>query len=109
MTSFGQVSESTNYRPTGVWGLHARPITASIGPRSGSPECRFAGVHGSFVPQHRSCCGAPLVLNLRGMRESIKVLLPIFLGFFFSHAILIVLGIGMHADRFPALIPNTTN
>ena len=25
-----------------------------------------------------------LVLNLRGMRESIKVLLPIFLGFFFA-------------------------
>ncbi len=50
-----------------------------------------------------------LVLNLRGMRESIKVLLPIFLGFFVSHAILIVLGIGMHADRLPDLIPNTLN
>jgi Amino acid permease len=50
-----------------------------------------------------------LVLNLRGMRESIKVLLPIFLGFFFSHAIVILLGIGMHADRTPDLIPNTLN
>jgi hypothetical protein len=50
-----------------------------------------------------------LVLNLRGMRESIKVLLPIFLGFFFSHAIVIFLGIGMHADRIPDLIPNTLN
>src|SRR2546423_4529080 len=48
-----------------------------------------------------------LVLNLRGMRESIKVLLPIFLGFFFTHAIVIFLGIGMHADRIPDLIPNT--
>jgi hypothetical protein len=48
-----------------------------------------------------------LVLNLRGMRESIKVLLPIFLGFFFTHAIVILLGIGMHADRIPDLIPNT--
>src|SRR2546429_6100035 len=47
-----------------------------------------------------------LVLNLRGMRESIKVLLPIFLGFFFTHAIVIFLGIGMHADRIPDLIPN---
>src|SRR5213592_2147341 len=37
-----------------------------------------------------------LVLNLRGMRESIKILLPIFLGFFVTHAILIFLGIGMH-------------
>jgi hypothetical protein len=50
-----------------------------------------------------------LVLNLRGMRESIKVLLPIFLGFFFTHAIVIFLGIGMHADRIPDLIPNTLN
>jgi Amino acid permease len=50
-----------------------------------------------------------LLLNLRGMRESIKVLLPIFLGFFFSHAIMILLGIGMHADRLPELIPNTLN
>src|SRR6478736_8559700 len=50
-----------------------------------------------------------LVLNLRGMRESIKVLLPIFLGFFFTHAIVIFLGIGMHANRIPDLIPNTLN
>jgi Amino acid permease len=50
-----------------------------------------------------------LLLNLRGMRESIKVLLPIFLGFFFSHAIMVLLGIGMHADRLPDLIPNTLN
>jgi hypothetical protein len=50
-----------------------------------------------------------LVLNLRGMRESIKVLLPIFLGFFITHAIIIFLGIEMHADRIPDLIPNTLN
>src|SRR5262245_2046504 len=50
-----------------------------------------------------------LVLNLRGMRESIKVLLPIFLGFFVTHATVIFLGIGMHADRVPDLIPNTLN
>src|SRR4030095_469561 len=50
-----------------------------------------------------------LVLNLRGMRESIKVLLPIFLGFFISHACLILLGIGLHVDRMPELLPNTIN
>jgi hypothetical protein len=48
-----------------------------------------------------------LVLNLRGMQESIKVLLPIFLGFFISHVLLILLGIGLHADRIPELVPNT--
>jgi len=50
-----------------------------------------------------------LVLNLRGMRESIKVLLPIFLGFFLSHGCLIALGIGLHSDRIPELLPNTIN
>jgi amino acid transporter len=48
-----------------------------------------------------------IVLNLRGMRESIKVLLPIFLGFFITHAALIVSGIGLHADRLPGLVPDT--
>ena len=35
-----------------------------------------------------------LYLNLRGMKESIRVLLPIFLGFVFTHALLIVYGVG---------------
>jgi amino acid transporter len=50
-----------------------------------------------------------LVLNLRGMGESIKVLLPIFLGFFISHVCLILLGISLHVDRMPELLPNTIN
>ena len=37
-----------------------------------------------------------MVLNLRGVKESIKVLLPIFLTFLVSHAILIFGSIGMH-------------
>lgn len=48
-----------------------------------------------------------LVLNLRGMKESIKVLLPIFMGFFFTHTFLIIYGIIAHAEGLPALIPNT--
>jgi len=48
-----------------------------------------------------------IVLNLRGMKESIKILLPIFLGFFITHALLISYGIISHADGLPALIPNT--
>jgi amino acid transporter len=50
-----------------------------------------------------------IVLNLRGMKESIKVLLPIFLGFFFTHAFLIIYGIVAHAEGLPALIPDTIN
>ncbi len=48
-----------------------------------------------------------IVLNLRGMKEVIKVLLPIFLGFVITHAFLIVYGIGSHAAQLPQLIPAT--
>src|SRR6059036_3030306 len=37
-----------------------------------------------------------LVLNLRGMKESIRVLLPIFVGFFVTHTVLIGYGILGH-------------
>jgi len=46
-------------------------------------------------------------LNLRGMKESIQVLLPIFLGFFVVHAVLITYGIAVHAEALPALVPDT--
>jgi amino acid transporter len=48
-----------------------------------------------------------LYLNLRGMQESIKLLLPIFLGFFVAHALLIVYGVLYHSEALPALIPET--
>jgi hypothetical protein len=46
-------------------------------------------------------------LNLRGMQESIIVLLPIFLGFFITHMLLIVFGVGLQAIRLPNLVPET--
>lgn len=48
-----------------------------------------------------------LVLNLRGMKEAITMLLPIFLGFVVVHAVLITYGIYAHAERLPLLIPET--
>src|SRR5215813_6041603 len=48
-----------------------------------------------------------IYLNLRGMRESITVLLPIFLGFFVTHLVLILYGIATHASDLAALIPET--
>lgn len=48
-----------------------------------------------------------LVLNLRGVKESIKVLLPIFVGFVVTHAFLIVYGIGRHADGIGMLFPES--
>ena len=47
-----------------------------------------------------------LWMNLRGAKESIRFLLPIFLGFVFTHFILIVWGIFAHAEGLPALFPN---
>jgi amino acid transporter len=48
-----------------------------------------------------------IFMNLRGAKESIKTLLPIFLGFVFTHALLIVYGIASHASGLPALVPDT--
>lgn len=48
-----------------------------------------------------------LVLNLRGMKESIRVLAPIFLGFVVSHVALIVYGVSAHADAIGTLWPNS--
>ncbi len=48
-----------------------------------------------------------IVLNLRGMKESIRLLLPIFLGFIITHALLITYGIFAHAEGLPALIPDS--
>jgi amino acid transporter len=51
--------------------------------------------------------GILIVLNLRGMKEAIKILLPIFLGFVVTHFVLIVYGIFAHAAYLPGLLPAT--
>ena len=51
--------------------------------------------------------GVLIVLNLRGMKEAIKILLPIFLGFVATHLVLIIYGIVVHASHFPQLVPHT--
>jgi amino acid transporter len=48
-----------------------------------------------------------IVMNLRGLKEAIKILLPIFLGFVATHLVLIVYGILAHATSLPALVPTT--
>lgn len=50
-----------------------------------------------------------ILLNLRGMKESIALLLPIVAGFFITHAALIAYGIFAHAEGLPALVPDTLN
>jgi amino acid transporter len=48
-----------------------------------------------------------LTLNLRGMKESIKFLLPIFVGFFVVHVTLIIYGIATQSHDLLPLIPET--
>lgn len=50
-----------------------------------------------------------ITLNLRGMKEAIKILLPIFVGFVVVHVVLIGYGIYAHAERLPGLIPATVD
>jgi amino acid transporter len=48
-----------------------------------------------------------IVMNLRGLKEAIQILLPIFLGFVATHLVLIVYGIVAHASNLPQLVPDT--
>ena len=54
-------------------------------------------------------CGMVLLLgymNLRGMKESIRLLLPIFLGFVITHTLLVVWGILGHSEGLDDIMPN---
>src|SRR3546814_3438032 len=48
-----------------------------------------------------------IALNLRGVKESIMVLAPIFLGFFITHAFLIVYGVNAHAGALSGVVQAT--
>ncbi len=48
-----------------------------------------------------------ILLNLRGVKESVLVLTPIFLGFMASHAVLILYGILGHAPQVSSLVVDT--
>lgn len=48
-----------------------------------------------------------LALNMRGMKEAIQLLLPIFLGFIVIHVCLITYGIFSHAEGLLHIVPQT--
>ena len=48
-----------------------------------------------------------LYLNLRGMKESIRFLLPIFLGFVLTHTLLITYGVLAHGAQLPSMLGRT--
>ena len=67
------------------------------------------GMHGFKLGFEFVAIIALVALNLRGMKEAIKFLLPIFLGFVVVHVFLIFYGVYAHAERLPGLIPDTFN
>ncbi len=50
--------------------------------------------------------GGLTYMNLRGMKESVRTLLPIFLGFVATHAILVIAAITTHSTGLAQLVPN---
>jgi amino acid transporter len=48
-----------------------------------------------------------IVMNLRGLKESVKMILPIFVVFMLAHTILILGGIFFHIDAIPTLVDST--
>lgn len=58
------------------------------------------------VPASCFLCFVLIVLNIRGAKESIKVMAPIFIVFVITHLLLLLDGIFTHTDRFLPLISN---
>ncbi len=59
------------------------------------------------VPADLTVLAIMLILNLRGVKESIKILLPIFLVFALTHVLLIVYGVTAHLWALPEVIHQT--
>ena len=52
-----------------------------------------------------SIAGLLTYMNLRGMKESVRTLLPIFLGFVVTHAFLVIAGMFSHSEGLHTLLP----
>lgn len=63
--------------------------------------------HAWKLPLVYAVIGGLAVMNLRGAKESVTALIPIFLCFVATHALLIVGGILVHAGDVPALVVST--
>jgi amino acid transporter len=61
--------------------------------------------HGAPVKMVAAAVGLGLltIMNLRGVKESVAALVPIFVVFLLTHAVTILLAIGGHLERIPAV------
>ena len=49
--------------------------------------------------------GLLIYMNMRGVKESIRILIPIFMGFIITHAVLIIVGIVGHSEGLGEIMP----
>ena len=54
-----------------------------------------------------ACLGFLVIVNLRGVKESVIILTPIFLAFVFTHLFFIIYGIFAHGSALPGMIVDT--
>ena len=58
------------------------------------------------VPCEIALIGGMTILNIRGVRESVLVLTPVFVLFLITHIVVIVGGVAMHSGEFPTVMGN---
>ncbi len=63
--------------------------------------------HEYKVPVEYAAIFFLLMMNLRGVRESVKVIVPVFMTFIVSHALLMLWGIFSHLDSFGMVTAST--
>lgn len=85
-------------------------LTIAVSTASGM-DAIFSMLPHTFAPYKLLAEGLLIILlitlNMRGMKESIKILLPIFLGFVITHFCLIVYGIIIHGRGLIRIVPDT--
>lgn len=78
-----------------------------------SMDAIFSFVPPAFLPLKFTatvlCLLILITLNLRGIKESVMVLTPIFLAFVFTHAIIIFYGILSHGSELPVLVKDAVD
>jgi len=59
--------------------------------------------HGTRFPMKFVVLGVLVLLNLRGVKESVQILVPIFLVFIGTHFLMIVVALGTHLTQLPSV------
>ena len=76
-----------------------------------SMDAIFSFLPHAFLPYKLTASlvilGGLVVLNLRGVKESIQILTPIFLVFIATHAVVILYGVFSHGTELPQLVTDT--